>query len=104
MDPGHNEFFISGDDLAGNSNDIKVNFYFDDIRPDVEITNKGFIVSDNLELLNDSLMLDNKRYSFDNCHLITDEYHCRYDKWIKTIRVQDIAGNSFMKEYKLVRS
>ena len=48
-------------------------------------------------------MLDNKRYSIDNCHLVEGNYHCAYNGFISSIAVRDLAGNLQSKTYKLER-
>ncbi|MBT3407119.1 hypothetical protein HN415_00380, partial [Candidatus Woesearchaeota archaeon] len=103
MSEGKHTIKISGYDNTNNYNQIELNFFYDNLRPNIEITERGFIVSDNLKLKNDSLFLDNKRYSFDNCKYIYSKYHCEYSKWINKFSVMDSAGNIFYLENKKTR-
>jgi len=89
---GKNMIIIMAADNAGNHNRAGYGFTYDTTRPGIEITNKGFIVSDNIGIKD--VMLDNKKYNLDNCNLIGKEHHCAYSKWIKSITVVDLAGNS----------
>jgi hypothetical protein len=94
---------IKGYDNVGNYNEIILNYFYDNIRPNIEITQRGFIVSDNFKLKNDSLMLDNRKYKLENCNFIYSKYHCEYSTWIKKFSVMDVAGNSFYLENKKIR-
>jgi len=103
INEGSRKITIKGHDLAGNYAQALLAFVYDKTRPVIKLTNKGFTVQDNVKLRNESLYLDRKRYSLDNCHLIDKVYHCRYDKWISLITVMDEAGNVATVENKLVR-
>ena len=97
---GKNTIVINATDKAGNTMHTTLEFTYDITRPTIEITDKGFILSDNFKLRNDSLLLNRQKYSMSNCYPISGRYHCRYSGWIQEISITDMAGNIMSKENK----
>jgi len=100
---GVNTIKITAEDKAGNIMSSNLEFTYDTTRPRIEITDKGFILSDNFKLKNDSLMLNKQKYSISNCYKISNDYHCKYTERIQEISIMDEAGNYVLKDNKLRR-
>jgi len=103
INQGANFVVVNGYDKAGNFNSFNIEFNYDNTRPTISRTTKGFILSDSSGIKENSLRIDGKKYSLDNCNLIDKQWHCAYTDWIREISVQDMAGNVVKKEYMLER-
>jgi hypothetical protein len=100
---GWYEYNVTAADLAGNYRSISLALGVDTQRPVIGITNEGFTIEENVRLDEDSLMVDRKRWSAENCNILSGVYHCRYEKSFMAVSVSDEAGNHATAENRRTR-
>ncbi|MEM4268067.1 MAG: hypothetical protein QXK37_04530 [Candidatus Woesearchaeota archaeon] len=92
---------ISALDLSGNMHEEHISFVYDKTKPNITLSQNGFVLFDNYGIKTNSVRVDKRPFSIAKCKFINQTYECETHS--TEVFVSDLAGNTNVAIRRLFR-